>query len=175
MIESPPHLLLDLLLHLLLTSVHVWTEYRVSGFKHTVAPRFAHPGRPLLIRKATTWCGCGIRRSNVSEERCRRCRFWVGGGDGGIKKLRWRRSTFASTQAHSTTLCLHHTLPYSLTPSTLRLAMPPKRSVFRAPGAQHFQLVHRSQRDPLINDPEASQRVLKPVGRGNDRKVGDSS
>jgi protein LTV1 len=53
--------------------------------------------------------------------------------------------------------------------------MPPKRSVFRAPGVQHFQLVHRSQRDPLINDPEASQRVLKPVGRGNDRKVGNSS
>lgn len=45
----------------------------------------------------------------------------------------------------------------------------PKRSVFRGPDAQHFQLVHRSLRDPLINDPEASQRVLKPVERGNDR------
>ncbi|ORY34721.1 Low temperature viability protein-domain-containing protein [Naematelia encephala] len=50
--------------------------------------------------------------------------------------------------------------------------MPPKKSIFRAPGAQHFQLVHRSQRDPLINDPDASQRVLKPVERGNDRKTG---
>lgn len=51
--------------------------------------------------------------------------------------------------------------------------MPPKGSIFRGPNAQHFQLVHRSQQDPLINDPEASQRVLKPMGRGNDsRKVG---
>ncbi|KAM5531348.1 hypothetical protein V8D89_014993 [Ganoderma adspersum] len=44
--------------------------------------------------------------------------------------------------------------------------MPPK-SVFRQPGAQHFQVVHRSQRDPLIHDPEASKHVLKPVQRGN--------
>ncbi|TFK94954.1 LTV-domain-containing protein [Polyporus arcularius HHB13444] len=44
--------------------------------------------------------------------------------------------------------------------------MPPK-SVFRQPGAQHFQVVHRSQRDPLIHDPEASKHVLKPVVRGN--------
>ncbi|KAI1794003.1 LTV-domain-containing protein [Ganoderma leucocontextum] len=44
--------------------------------------------------------------------------------------------------------------------------MPPK-SVFRQPGAQHFQVVHRSQRDPLIHDPEASRHVLKPVQRGN--------
>ncbi|KAJ7103098.1 Low temperature viability protein-domain-containing protein [Mycena belliarum] len=42
--------------------------------------------------------------------------------------------------------------------------MPPK-SIFRQPGAQHFQLVHRSQRDPLIHDSEASQHVLKPVSR----------
>ncbi|KAJ6601376.1 Low temperature viability protein-domain-containing protein [Mycena vulgaris] len=42
--------------------------------------------------------------------------------------------------------------------------MPPK-SIFRQPGAQHFQLVHRSQRDPLIHDPDASQHVLKPVQR----------
>ena len=48
--------------------------------------------------------------------------------------------------------------------------MPPK-SVFRQPGAQHFQLVHRSLRDPLADDPDASQRVLKPVGRPNERKV----
>ncbi|KAI0652329.1 Low temperature viability protein-domain-containing protein [Trametes meyenii] len=44
--------------------------------------------------------------------------------------------------------------------------MPPK-SIFRQPGVQHFQVVHRSQRDPLIHDPEASQHVLKPVQRSN--------
>ncbi|KAF7307414.1 hypothetical protein MIND_00535800 [Mycena indigotica] len=42
--------------------------------------------------------------------------------------------------------------------------MPPK-SIFRQPGAQHFQLVHRSQRDPLIHDPDASKHVLKPIAR----------
>ena len=47
----------------------------------------------------------------------------------------------------------------------------PSKSIFRQPGAQHFQLVHRSQRDPLINDPDASQHVLKPVVRENARKV----
>ncbi|KAJ7146221.1 Low temperature viability protein-domain-containing protein [Mycena epipterygia] len=47
--------------------------------------------------------------------------------------------------------------------------MPPK-SIFRQPGAQHFQLVHRSQRDPLIHDPDASQHVLKPVQRENAKK-----
>jgi hypothetical protein len=47
----------------------------------------------------------------------------------------------------------------------------PKKSVFRQPGAQHFQLVHRSQRDPLIHDPDASQHVLKPVERPNAKKV----
>ncbi|OCF42599.1 protein LTV1 [Kwoniella heveanensis CBS 569] len=46
--------------------------------------------------------------------------------------------------------------------------MPPKKSIFRGPDAQHFQLVHRSQQDPRINDPEASQRVFKSVTRGND-------
>ncbi len=45
----------------------------------------------------------------------------------------------------------------------------PKKSIYRQPGAQHFQLVHRSQRDPLINDPDASQRLLKPVERANDQ------
>jgi hypothetical protein len=50
--------------------------------------------------------------------------------------------------------------------------MAPKKSIYRRDGAQHFQLVHRSQRDPLINDSEAGQQVLKPVGRPNDRKVG---
>jgi protein LTV1 len=50
--------------------------------------------------------------------------------------------------------------------------MPPKsKSIFRQPGARHFQLVHRSQRDPLINDPEASQHVLKAFVRENDKKV----
>lgn len=48
--------------------------------------------------------------------------------------------------------------------------MPPK-SRFRQPGVQHFQLVHRSQRDPLIHDPEASTHVLKAFERGNVVKV----
>lgn len=49
--------------------------------------------------------------------------------------------------------------------------MPPKqKSVFRRPEAQHFQLVHRSQRDPLIHDSEASLHVLKPFRRENDIK-----
>ncbi|KAJ6520285.1 Low temperature viability protein-domain-containing protein [Mycena sanguinolenta] len=47
--------------------------------------------------------------------------------------------------------------------------MPPK-SIFRQPGAKHFQLVHRSQRDPLIHDPDASQHVLKPFERENNKK-----
>ncbi|KAI0274931.1 Low temperature viability protein-domain-containing protein [Gloeopeniophorella convolvens] len=46
----------------------------------------------------------------------------------------------------------------------------PQKSIFRRPGARHFQLVHRSQRDPLINDPEASQHVLKPFVRENAKK-----
>ncbi|TFL06151.1 Low temperature viability protein-domain-containing protein [Pterulicium gracile] len=47
--------------------------------------------------------------------------------------------------------------------------MPPK-SIFRQPGVQHFELVHRSQRDPLINDPDAPQHVLKPITRENLKK-----
>ncbi|TFK56510.1 LTV-domain-containing protein [Heliocybe sulcata] len=47
---------------------------------------------------------------------------------------------------------------------------PKKKSIFRQPGAKHFQLVHRSQRDPLINDPEASQHVLKAFERENVEK-----
>lgn len=47
--------------------------------------------------------------------------------------------------------------------------MPPK-SIFRQPGAKHFQLVHRSLRDPRIHDPEASQHVLKEFERGNTKK-----
>ena len=48
----------------------------------------------------------------------------------------------------------------------------PSKSIFRRPGVQHFQLVHRSQRDPLIHDPETSQHVLKAFVRENDKKVG---
>ncbi|KAK0208687.1 Low temperature viability protein-domain-containing protein [Desarmillaria ectypa] len=44
------------------------------------------------------------------------------------------------------------------------------KSIFRQPGAKHFQLVHRSQRDPLIHDPDAALHVLKPVVRENDKK-----
>ncbi|CAK5264379.1 unnamed protein product [Mycena citricolor] len=46
----------------------------------------------------------------------------------------------------------------------------PSKSIFRQPGAKHFQLVHRSQRDPLIHDPDASKHVLKPFERDNARK-----
>lgn len=46
---------------------------------------------------------------------------------------------------------------------------PTKKSIYRQPGSQHFQLVHRSVRDPLINDPAASKQVFKPVGRANDK------
>ncbi|KAL0580697.1 Protein ltv1 [Marasmius crinis-equi] len=50
--------------------------------------------------------------------------------------------------------------------------MPPKpKSIFRQPGAKHFQLVHRSQRDPLYHDPEASKHVFKEVTRENDKKA----
>ncbi|EJD03733.1 Low temperature viability protein [Fomitiporia mediterranea MF3/22] len=48
--------------------------------------------------------------------------------------------------------------------------MPSKpKSIFKQPGARHFQLVHRSQRDPLIHDPEASTHVLKPILKGKSR------
>ncbi|KAG9035573.1 hypothetical protein FRB95_011117 [Tulasnella sp. JGI-2019a] len=40
--------------------------------------------------------------------------------------------------------------------------MAPK-DIFKGPGAQKFQLVYRSQRDPLIHDAEASQQILKPL------------
>ncbi|KAI0049300.1 Low temperature viability protein [Auriscalpium vulgare] len=49
--------------------------------------------------------------------------------------------------------------------------MPSKsKSIYRRPDAQHFQLVHRSQRDPLFHDPDASEHVLKPFIRENDKK-----
>ncbi|GAA5841392.1 hypothetical protein JCM3766R1_004070 [Sporobolomyces carnicolor] len=38
-------------------------------------------------------------------------------------------------------------------------------SLWRKPGTKTFQLVHRSQRDPLIHDPEASDRVLKEISK----------
>ncbi|KAI3622310.1 cytoplasmic protein [Moniliophthora roreri] len=47
--------------------------------------------------------------------------------------------------------------------------MPPK-SIFRQPGARHFQLVHRSQRDPLYHDPDASKHVLKEIVREDGKK-----
>ncbi|KAJ8489881.1 hypothetical protein ONZ45_g13406 [Pleurotus djamor] len=56
---------------------------------------------------------------------------------------------------------------------SIDLTMPPK-SIFRQPGARHFQLVHRSQRDPLYHDPEASKHVLKPIERENVIKKGKS-
>ena len=45
----------------------------------------------------------------------------------------------------------------------------PSKSIFRQPGARHFQLVHRSQRDPLVHDPEASKHVLKEFERDNQK------
>lgn len=62
------------------------------------------------------------------------------------------------------------TRDYVILPPLSKSTMPPK-SIFRQPGAKHFQLVHRSQRDPLIHDPDASQQVLKPVERENAKKV----
>lgn len=40
-------------------------------------------------------------------------------------------------------------------------------SLWRRPGTKTYTLVHRSQRDPLINDPTASERVLKLVDKSN--------
>lgn len=44
-------------------------------------------------------------------------------------------------------------------------------SLWRKPGTKTFQLVHRSQRDPLINDPEASDRVFKEIDTSQKSKV----
>ena len=53
--------------------------------------------------------------------------------------------------------------------------MPPKgKDIFRNPSAVHFQLVHRSLRDPESANPDASQQVLKVVERENERKAGSS-
>ncbi|POY73776.1 hypothetical protein BMF94_3316 [Rhodotorula taiwanensis] len=43
-------------------------------------------------------------------------------------------------------------------------------SLWRRPGTKTYTLVHRSQRDPLINDPTASDRVLKLVDNKSNRK-----
>jgi hypothetical protein len=40
------------------------------------------------------------------------------------------------------------------------------KSLFRGPNVKHFALVHRSVRDPKLNDPEAGERVLSEVQRG---------
>jgi protein LTV1 len=45
----------------------------------------------------------------------------------------------------------------------------PQKSIFRQPGTRHFQVVHRSQRDPLIHDPDASKHVLKEFERDNQK------
>lgn len=42
-------------------------------------------------------------------------------------------------------------------------------SIWRSKDAQHFTLVHRSQRDPLIHDNDASSRVLAPSQRRQQR------
>lgn len=48
---------------------------------------------------------------------------------------------------------------------------PQTMSLWRKPGTKTFQLVHRSQRDPLINDPDASDRVLKEIDTSQQKKV----
>ncbi|KAG8960886.1 hypothetical protein FRC00_013895 [Tulasnella sp. 408] len=50
----------------------------------------------------------------------------------------------------------------------------PKKDPFKAPGAVKFQLVHRSQRDPLIHDPEASQVIFKPISGKKDNEWAQS-
>lgn len=48
---------------------------------------------------------------------------------------------------------------------------PAMASFWRRPGTKTFQLVHRSQRDPLIYDPDASDRVLKEIDTSQKSKV----
>ncbi|CBQ68111.1 related to LTV1-low-temperature viability protein [Sporisorium reilianum SRZ2] len=45
------------------------------------------------------------------------------------------------------------------------------KSIWRSDNAQHFQLVHRSQRDPLINDPEAGAHVLLSYDPANQSRA----
>jgi hypothetical protein len=123
--------------------------------------------------------------SREERENTRRGRIWrirdVGLHGAYLGVVGWIR--VASRQALSssfTPATIDHVVPYeiragqshsrSLIVVNTAAAMPSK-SIFRQPGAQHFQLVHRSQRDPLINDPDASQHVLKPVVRENAKKV----
>jgi Low temperature viability protein len=47
----------------------------------------------------------------------------------------------------------------------------PKKQFIDRKNAKHFHLVHRSQRDPLIADDEASQRVFREVVPANLLKV----
>lgn len=51
-----------------------------------------------------------------------------------------------------------------------RCRMAPK-SIWRQPNAVHFQVVHRSQRDVMRNDPDVGQHVLKPYEPLNRSKV----
>ncbi|SPO21302.1 related to LTV1 - low-temperature viability protein [Ustilago trichophora] len=45
------------------------------------------------------------------------------------------------------------------------------KSIWRSENAQHFQLVHRSQRDPLINDPDAGAHVLLSYDPANQSRA----
>lgn len=45
------------------------------------------------------------------------------------------------------------------------------KSIWRSDNAQHFQLVHRSQRDPLINDPDAGSHVLLSYDPANQSRA----
>lgn len=56
-------------------------------------------------------------------------------------------------------------------PSFIKSPQMAPKSIFRGPDAKHFAVVHRSQRDPLINDSEAGERVLHPVQRPNETKA----
>lgn len=47
----------------------------------------------------------------------------------------------------------------------------PKKPFIDRKTAKHYNVVHRSQRDPLINDAEASSRVLQEVVPRNLIKV----
>lgn len=67
----------------------------------------------------------------------------------------------SATTAHSTARAPEDRLARSRTRPACTMAP----SLWRRPGTKTFQLVHRSQRDPLINDPSASDRVLKLVDR----------
>ncbi|CAH7683043.1 Low temperature viability protein-domain-containing protein [Phakopsora pachyrhizi] len=44
------------------------------------------------------------------------------------------------------------------------------KSIFRSKELKHYTLIHRSQRDPSINDGDSTQGILKQVHRLNDQK-----